>query len=174
GPWESASEQKAHQGSGAGRLMVKVGRKQRWKSKHRQCRKRLSKMQVRWDAACSGNSRQLQSGPKPCWLLYKEELKEGIGSGRIPSSPALGCSRCPMPIAWRANPGAETTDWRARRGRTAQRVRREGMASAIPYPYPSTLSCRPRFPKADSHLTGKRSLNSLHYRRAPLLRASGY
>jgi hypothetical protein len=121
--------------------MVKVGHKQRWKSKHRQCRRRLSKMQARWDAACSGNSRPLQSGPKPCWLLYKEELKEGNGSGRIPSSPALGCSRCPMPIAWRANPGAETTDWRARRGRTAQRVRREGMASAIPYPYPSTHCC---------------------------------
>jgi hypothetical protein len=31
----------------------------------------------------------------------------------------------------------ETTNWRARRRRTAQRVRREGTASAVPYPYPS-------------------------------------
>ncbi len=56
--------------------------------------------------------------------------------GRIPSSPPLGCSRCPMPIGWRAKPDVETTDWRARRGRTAQRVRREGTAVAVPYPYP--------------------------------------
>ena len=55
--------------------------------------------------------------------------------GRIPSSLILGCSRCLKPINRRANPDAETTDWRARRGRTAQRVRREGTASAVPYPY---------------------------------------
>ena len=41
-----------------------------------------------------------------------------------------------MPIVWRANPDVETTDWRARRGKTAQRVRREGTADAVPYPYP--------------------------------------
>src|SRR5207237_1576972 len=60
-----------------------------------------------------------------------------------PSSLTLGCSRCTRPIAWRANPDAETIDWRARRGRTAQRVRREGMAAAVPYPYP--LAREPRF-----------------------------
>jgi hypothetical protein len=30
----------------------------------------------------------------------------------------------------------ETTDWRARRGKTAHRVRREGTAIAVSYPYP--------------------------------------
>ena len=35
----------------------------------------------------------------------------------------------------------ETTDWRARRrGRTAQRVRREGTVVAVPDPYPTTRS----------------------------------
>jgi hypothetical protein len=58
----------------------------------------------------------------------------------MPSSLTLGCSRCLRPIDWRANPDVETTDWRARRGRTAQRVRREGTAVAVPYPYPTTLS----------------------------------
>jgi hypothetical protein len=53
----------------------------------------------------------------------------------MPSSLILGCSRCPKPIARRANPDVETTDWRARRGRTAQRVRREGTANAVSYPY---------------------------------------
>jgi hypothetical protein len=47
----------------------------------------------------------------------------------------LGCSRCAKPIAWRANPDEETTDWRARRGRTAHRVRREGTVITVPYPY---------------------------------------
>jgi len=54
----------------------------------------------------------------------------------MPSSLILGCSRCPRPIDWRANPDAETTDWRARRGKTAHRVRREGTAIAVSYPYP--------------------------------------
>ncbi|WP_208647696.1 hypothetical protein [Cupriavidus lacunae] len=35
-------------------------------------------MQTRWEAACSGNSRQLQSGRTLCWLLYKTELREVI------------------------------------------------------------------------------------------------
>jgi len=38
------------------------------------------------------------------------------------------------PIAWRANPDVETTDWRARRGKIAHRVRREGTASPFPTP----------------------------------------
>ena len=54
------------------------------------------------------------------------------------SSLILGYSQCQKPINWRANPDEETTDWRARRGKTAHRVRREGMASAVPYPYPPT------------------------------------
>jgi hypothetical protein len=55
----------------------------------------------------------------------------------MPSSLILGCSRCPRPFDWRANPDVETTDWRARRGKTAHRVRREGTAIAVSYPYPS-------------------------------------
>ncbi len=58
-----------------------------------------------------------------------------INNGRIPSSLILGYSRCLKLINWRANPDVETTDRRARRGKTAQRVRREGTASAVPYPY---------------------------------------
>src|SRR5689334_18096275 len=54
----------------------------------------------------------------------------------MPSSLSLGCSRCMRPIAWRANPDVETTDWRARRGKTAHRVRREGTASPFPTPIP--------------------------------------
>src|SRR6185503_16652434 len=50
----------------------------------------------------------------------------------MPSSLTLGCSRCMRPIAWRANPDVETTDWRARRGKIAHRVRREGTASPFP------------------------------------------
>ena len=49
------------------------------KLKHQQCRKRLDEMQACWEAACSGNSRQRQSGRKLCWLLYKQELKEVNG-----------------------------------------------------------------------------------------------
>ena len=41
---------------------------------------------------------------------------------------------------WRANPDVETTDWRARRWKTAHRVRREGTAIAVSYPYSSTRS----------------------------------
>ncbi|MHB1643273.1 MAG: hypothetical protein ACYCS8_11555, partial [Acidithiobacillus sp.] len=62
-------------------------------------------------------------------------------NGRMPSSLILGCSRCTKPINWRANPDVETTDWRARRGKTAHRVRREGTVIAVPYPYPPLL-CR--------------------------------
>ena len=56
-----------------------------------------------------------------------------------PSSLILGYSRCPRPFDWRANPDVETTDWRARRGKTAQRVRREGTAIAVSYPYPRVV-----------------------------------
>ena len=66
----------------------------------------------------------------------KDDVLTITNDGRIPSSLILACSRCLRPINRRANPDAETTDWRARRGRTAQRVRREGTASAVPYPYP--------------------------------------
>ena len=38
-------------------------------------------------------------------------------------------------IDWLANPDVETTDWRAVCVRSARTVRREGMASAVPYPY---------------------------------------
>jgi hypothetical protein len=64
-------------------------------------------------------------------------------NGQMLSSLTLGCSRCMRPTAWRANPDVETTDWRVRRGRTAQRVRREGTAIAVPYPYPPTRSGHP-------------------------------
>ena len=60
-------------------------------------------------------------------------------NGRMPSSLILGCSRCTRPIDWHVNPDVETTDWRARRGRTAQRVRREGTAIAVSYPYPTRV-----------------------------------
>src|SRR6266478_1778733 len=70
------------------------------------------------------------------WLLPTCPSVHILLSRRLRSSPPLGCSRCPMPIGWRAKPDVETTDWRARRGRTAQRVRREGTAVAVPYPYP--------------------------------------
>jgi hypothetical protein len=55
--------------------------------------------------------------------------------GRMPSSLILGCSRCLRPFDLRANPDVVTTDWRARRGKTAHRVRREGTAIAVSYPY---------------------------------------
>ena len=60
-----------------------------------------------------------------------------MANGQMPSSLILGYSRCQRPTDWRANPDEETTDWRARRGRTAHRVRREGTVKAVPYPYPS-------------------------------------
>lgn len=97
----------------------------------------LDEMQVRWDAACSGNSCQRQSGQKLCWLLYKSELREVMLSSLI-----SGCSRWPKPTNWRANPDEETTDWRARRGRTAHRVRRGGTVIAVPYPYKFTFFFR--------------------------------
>ena len=56
------------------------------------------------------------------------------------SSLILGCSRCLQLITWRANPDVETTNWRARRGKTAQRVRREGTARAVPPLYPPARS----------------------------------
>ena len=58
-----------------------------------------------------------------------------INNGRMLSSLILGYSRCQKPINWRANPDEETTDWRARRGKTAHRVRREGTVVAVSYPY---------------------------------------
>ena len=67
----------------------------------------------------------------------KDDAYAITNNGQMPSSLNLGCSRCLRPIDWRANPDVETTDWRARRGRTAQRVRREGTATAVPYPYHS-------------------------------------
>jgi hypothetical protein len=62
--------------------------------------------------------------------------------GQMPSSLILGCSRCPRPFDWRANPYVETTDWRARRRKTAHRVRREGTAIAVSYPYSSSPTGR--------------------------------
>jgi hypothetical protein len=52
----------------------------------------------------------------------------------MPSSLILGCSRCPRRFDWRADPDVETTHWRAGRGRTAHRVRREGRR--LPFPAP--------------------------------------
>ena len=69
----------------------------------------------------------------------KDDAYAIINNGRMPSSLILGYSRCQKPINWRANPDEETTDWRARRGKTAHRVRREGTVKAVPYPYPPTL-----------------------------------
>ena len=65
----------------------------------------------------------------------KDDACAIINNGRMLSSLILGYSQCQRPINWRANPDEETTDWRARRGRTAQRVRREEMAIAVSYPY---------------------------------------
>jgi hypothetical protein len=65
--------------------------------------------------------------------LHTDQIKAAvyaiINNGRTSSSLTLGCSRCMRPIAWRANPDVQTTDWRARRGQTAHRVRREGTVS---------------------------------------------
>jgi hypothetical protein len=57
-----------------------------------------------------------------------------INNGRMLSSLVLGYSQCQKPTDWRANPDEETTDWRARRGKTAHRVRREGTAKPFPTP----------------------------------------
>jgi hypothetical protein len=81
--------------------------------------------------------------------LDKDDAYAITNDGRTPSSPLLGCSRCTRPINRRANPDVETTDWRARRGRTAHRVRREGTVIAVPYPYSRPkLSGRQQAPKA--------------------------
>src|SRR5918996_5063456 len=48
---------------------------------------------------------------------------------------ARDCSPGLRPVRWRANPAAETTDWRAVCGRTACTVRRAGRAQALPDPY---------------------------------------
>ena len=62
-----------------------------------------------------------------------------IYDGEMPSSLILDSSRWLKSNDRRANPDEETTNWRARRGKTAHRVRREGMAKAVPYPYPRTV-----------------------------------
>ena len=67
----------------------------------------------------------------------KDDACTIINNGRMPSSLILGYSRCQKPINWRANPDVETTNWRARRGKTAHRVRREGTVRAVSYPYPT-------------------------------------
>ena len=82
------------------------------------------------------------------------DLKTIINNGQMLASLILGSSRCLKPITWRANPDVETTNWRARRGKTAHRVRRKRMASAVPYPYPwpkkrqSNISIRTTVPGA--------------------------
>ncbi|MGH8650794.1 MAG: group II intron maturase-specific domain-containing protein [Gammaproteobacteria bacterium] len=75
-------------------------------------------------------------------MMRRQNHRPGQGHtlnsvGRMPTSLILGCSRYPPPINRRANPKVETTDLRARRGTTAHRVRREGTAIAVPYPYPT-------------------------------------
>ena len=52
----------------------------------------------------------------------KDDACTIINNGRMLSSLVLGYSQCQKPIDWRANPDEETTDWRARRGRTAHRA----------------------------------------------------
>lgn len=46
-----------------------------------------------------------------------------ICDGEMPSSLILDCSRWLKSNDWRVNPDEETTNWRARRGKTAHRVR---------------------------------------------------
>ena len=54
-------------------------------------------------------------------------LGNGVkGDGRMPISLNVGFSSCAKPTYRRANPGEETTDWRAVCGRTACTVRRAG------------------------------------------------
>lgn len=53
----------------------------------------------------------------------------------------LRCSRCLNSTARLANPDEETTNWRARCGKTAHRVRREGAVIAVPYSYPGQNCC---------------------------------
>ncbi len=66
--------------------------------------------------------------------------------GEMRSSLILDCSRWSKPNDWRVNPDEETTNSRARRGKTAHRVRREGMARAVPYPYPTIASMKANSP----------------------------
>jgi hypothetical protein len=72
----------------------------------------------------------------------KDDACTIINNGQMPSSLILGYSQCQKPINWRANPDVETTDWRARRGKTAHRVRREGTVKAVLYPYPISKNGR--------------------------------
>ena len=69
----------------------------------------------------------------------KDDACAIINNGRMLSSLILGYSQCQRPINWRANPDEETTDWRARRGKTAHRVRREGTVKAVLYPYSTEI-----------------------------------
>src|SRR6266568_2512301 len=63
-----------------------------------------------------------------------------IIAGPTPSLPRMGSSACNEPMPWPASPLAgKTTNWRAGCGRSARPVRREGEASASPYPYRKTL-----------------------------------
>ena len=77
----------------------------------------------------------------------------------------LGYSRCQRSINWRANPDEETTDWRARRGRTAHRVRREGTVQAVPYPYPAEEVCVPSGATATCCCPTRQAMSSICRRR---------
>ena len=97
---------------------------------------------TRRDASALGSCMQRKFVPASIWAeAMLAALQTGVKEGKwhkqwsIPSSLILDSSRCMKSINWRANPDEETTDWRARRGRTAHRVRREGTAIAVPYPY---------------------------------------
>ena len=104
------------------------------------------------DASAPGRCVQQKIALASIWTdAMLAALKSGVkggkwhctNNGRMLTSLILGCSRCTSPIARRANPDAETTDWRARRWRTGRRprathrVRREETASAVSYPYPT-------------------------------------
>ena len=76
--------------------------------------------------------------------LYCESKKNGqvlvklsviTGNGQMLSSLNGGFSPCIRPTFWRANPGEETTDWRAVCGRTACTVRRAGRVFTLSDPY---------------------------------------
>ena len=99
---------------------------------------------TRRDASVLGSCMQRKFVPAPIWTeAMLAALQTGVKEAKgyrtvaVHSSLILGFSRCPKPINWRANPDEETTDWRARRGRTAHRVRREGTVKAVSYPYPT-------------------------------------
>ena len=113
------------------------------------------------DANAPGRCVQQKIAPASIWTdAMLAALKSGVkggkwhctNNGRMLSSLILGCSRCTRPIARRANPDAETTDWRARRGKTAHRVRREETASVVSYPYPTGfLAYRSRKRRCTAH-----------------------